>query len=76
MFCRERRQLLSQIEEAVEAYRAVVDSVIWLDGVAPEDTMTRANEAYDQCQHCRAALRRHERSHGCSVATVRFAQTA
>ena len=76
MSCRERRKLLAEVEEAVEAYRQVVTYVVRLDGVTPDDTLQRANAAYNACQLCRAALRRHERAHGCSVAFATYARIA
>ncbi|HME09612.1 MAG TPA: hypothetical protein VKG25_21315 [Bryobacteraceae bacterium] len=76
MSCRERRKLLAEVEEAVEAYRQVVTYVVRLDGVTPDDTLQRANEAYHACQLCRAALRRHDRAHGCSVAFATYARIA
>jgi hypothetical protein len=76
MYCRERRKLLSAIEDSVELYRTVVDSIISLDSAASNAAMDRANAAYNACQVGRAALRRHERSHGCSVAIETLARSA
>jgi hypothetical protein len=76
MYCRERRKLIAAIEDSVELYRTVVDSVVSLDSAAPNAAMEQANAAYNACQVCRTALRRHERSHGCSVAIGPLARTA
>lgn len=76
MYCREKRKLLAQIEVAVEAYRVEVKMVIQIDGVAPDDAMMRANDAYNSCQLSRTALRRHEREHGCSVTVPAYGRTA
>jgi len=76
MYCRERRKLIAAIEDSVGLYRTVVDCVISLDSPASNAAMEQANDAYNACQVCRAALRRHERSHGCAVTIGTLARTA